>query len=295
VNTQETGVGSGNRVTDLRSAVTDAACGLISIGVALLLPSGRSVLAQNPAEARVRFEVASIAANTSGTNNSTGRLLPGGRYTATNTTPQRLIRNAFGLHPFQIVDAPGWFTSERFDINAKADGNIAPEQLRRMLQTLLVERFKLTFHREMRDMPIYSLVRAHADGRLGPSLRKTSFDCAALFRGELPPPTPSTATARPVCGSHISAGAIVAGGMAMTEFAANLSAVAGRTVVDRTALTGAFDIDLSYAPDMGDAPVPSELPSVFTAVQEQLGLKLEAGRGTVEVVVIDGAERPAEN
>jgi uncharacterized protein (TIGR03435 family) len=279
-----------------QNAWANVACGLVAIGLALLLPTARRLNAQQGAQPEARFEVASVKPNTSGTQNSRSQFQPGGRYVVSNGTIERLFRNAYSVQPFQIIGAPGWFTADRFDIDAKADGNITVPQLQAMLQTLLRERCQLTFHKETRDLPIYTLTLARPDGRRGPSLKSSAFDCSTMMNG--PPPTapaPALPNGMPPCGGRTGSGSIVLNGTSMSNFAGNLSNVIGRTVVDRTGLTGDFDLALAYVPDTTSTEPLSDLPSLFTAVQEQLGLKLEPARGPVEVFVIDRVERPVED
>ena len=163
-----------------------------------------------------------------------------------------------------------------------------------MLRSLLEDRFRLSAHRETRDLPIYALVRARADGRLGPRLRQTTSDYCAKLReaagkpGDTPIPTGS-----PVCGFRPAGNGneITAGALPMNELARFLNILAGRTVVDRTGLTGVWDFDLKWS--LPNAPnADTDGPSIFTALQEQLGLRLDATTGPVEVLVIDRVERP---
>ncbi|RPI54010.1 MAG: TIGR03435 family protein [Acidobacteria bacterium] len=173
-----------------------------------------------------------------------------------------------------------------------------------MLQDLLEDRFKLAAHRESREQAIYELTFARSDRALGPGLRPSTVDCAAFRprgRGG-PPPGPPPAGERPQCGMRMAPWQIAAGGVSIGQLALVLSQSAQRMVVDRTGLTGNYDIDLTWTPDrlpQGAPPPGVQLPSIdpngpslFTALQEQLGPKLESERGPVEVLVIDHVERP---
>jgi uncharacterized protein (TIGR03435 family) len=175
-----------------------------------------------------------------------------------------------------------------------------------MLRTLLADRFKLVIRNETREMPIYALILARADRRLGTQLRASNVDCAALFtaaraRGEAPPPTTN---GRPTCGTRTTRGSMMTTGVAIGDFARNLGPFTGRPVVDKTGLTGVYDLDLTWTPEEAppgpggtSAPPPpsSDSGSLYSAVQEQLGMKLDAQRGPVDVLVIDSVERPIQD
>lgn len=212
------------------------------------------------------------------------------------------IRQAYGLQRTQLVGGPEWMETARFDIVAKAEGDIArgagpggpPGPLNFMLQDLLEDRFKLRAHRETRELPIYVLTLARADGKLGAGLRASTVDCASMAaRGRNGPPPRSMAPGeRPPCGMRMAPGQLVGGGMPISQLTLPLAQFAQRMVVDRTGLTGNFDIDLRWTPDSlsagppppGAPPMPSidpNGPSLFTALQEQPGLKLESERTSV--------------
>jgi uncharacterized protein (TIGR03435 family) len=267
-----------------------------------------------PAPGSQAFEVASVKPNKSGDGRISIQMQPGGRFTATNLPLRELIRMAYGVQNSQLVGGPDWIGSERFDIVAKAESDPPPSPpggppgpMLMMVRNLLVERFKLAVHSETRDLPIYALVMARADGRLGPQLRASQVDCAALMsaargRGG-PPPAPPKPGERPPCGTFIGIGRIAAGGVSMTQLATNLSQRVNRVVLDRTGLTGPYEFELEFTPDQlpqgppppgapSLPPIDPNGPSIFTALQEQLGLKLDAQRGPVEVLVIDGVAQP---
>jgi uncharacterized protein (TIGR03435 family) len=259
------------------------------------------------------FEVASVKPNKSGDARVMLGIQPGGRFTATNVSLRMLIRTAYQLQDFQIVGGPGWISSDRFDLVAKAEGNLPPTApggppgpLQLMLRALLAERFSLVVHEDTRELPTYALVHARTDRRLGPQLRRSEIDCAqvagARGRGGLPVPPPQPG-GRPVCGIRIGPGQLSAGGIPLVQFATALAPFVQRVIVDQTGLSGNFDVDLSWTPDQmpqgappqGASPLPPidpNGPSIFTAVQEQLGLKLESERGPVSVLVIDRVEQP---
>jgi uncharacterized protein (TIGR03435 family) len=267
------------------------------------------------------FEVASVKANKSGDNRIGIGFAPGGRFRATNVPVRELISAAYGtpqpIAAFQITGGPRWIESERFDIAAKAAGdpqpgpNGPPPGMFVMLRNLLADRFQLSVHRETRDAPIYALALARADRTLGPQLHSSSTDCAALMgaaRGRGTPPASPAPGERMPCGMRMFPGSLSGGSASMAQLTNVLARFVNRTVVDRTGLTGNYDLDLQWTPDQmpqgrgdpppGAPPLPAidpNGPSIFTAVQEQLGLKLDAARGPVDVLVIDRVEHPTED
>jgi uncharacterized protein (TIGR03435 family) len=285
-----------------------AAMTIVAIAMPLTLGvlQAPMLLAQTQVAAALpSFEAASIKRNASGeSGGSFGSR--GSQLVVTNNTLFNIIRNAWGIQANQILGGPDWVRSdaERFDITAKAPDGAKPDQMLRMAQALLAERFKLKIHRESRDVPIFALVMARADRKLGPHITPAAFDCtalrAAIARGERPTP-PAPIGDRPACGARTVPGRFLIGGYPMADFARNLSSfVGGRPVVDRTGLTGIYDLELTWTPEAPpagrDGALPAGVdpngPSVFTALIEQLGLKLEATTGPVEVLVIDSADHP---
>ena len=286
-----------------------------------LSPYGLARLrAQTPPapEKKPKFEVASVRENTNNDGKVMFGIQPGGRFNAVNVPLWDLIRQAYSVQRSQLVGAPDWTETARFDIVAKAEGDIAPAPpgspagpLSFMLQDLLEERFKLRTHRETREMPIYALTLARSDRKLGAGLRPSTTDCAAMRgrgRGGVgvgpgaPPQGPLPAGQRPLCGMRMAPNQVIASGVPLAQLTQVLSQLTQRVVIDRTGLEGNFDIDLTFTPDrMPQGPPPPGVqipsfdpngPSLFTAVQEQLGLKLESERAPIEVLVIDHVERP---
>ena len=271
--------------------------------------------AQTPAQAPdpnavLTYEAASVKPNKSGVQGSSIRRFPGGRLQATNMPLRALITFAYQLQPFQLVEDPGWIRNETFDIVAKMEGDpppvmpgSGPDPHMVAMRTLLAERFKLAVHRETRQMDIYELVLARPDGKLGPALKPTTQDCAAMMaaaRGG-PPPGPAPGPNSPVvCGMRGLPGRLVAGAMPMAQLASNLSGQVQRIVVDRTGLSGGWDFEITFAPERPLNPPPGvefpaadpNAPSLFTAMQEQLGLKLQSTKGPVEVLVVERVEQP---
>ena len=238
------------------------------------------------------FEAASIKTNNSGDARTSMRILPGGHIEARNRTLKLLIQAAYALQDFQIIGGPGWLNSARFDMTTRgADRPITQDDLRAMLRTLLADRFKLAVHHETREFSIYALKMDKPDGRLGPAIRRPDADCF-IGRGA-PPPQPQAGDSRPLaCGFTESSGDLAARGVDMPSLAIELTEYTDRAVVDQTGLTGHFNLSLKWAPG---ATADANLPSIFTAVREQLGLKLESTKGPVDVIVIDRAEKPSED
>ncbi len=226
-----------------------------------------------PAGAQTQaFEVASVKPNRSGSGTFSMNSGRGGRFTAINVTLEMLMTSAYDLQDFQITGGPKWQYSDRFDVEAKSVGDPGFEQLRPLLRTLLADRFRLKVHTEMKDISGYALV----SGKNGPKLRLN-----AGAHG------PQGSTGR---------GRITDQKISMLKFANQLAAQLHQPVVDRTGLRGDYDFKLEWNP-AADGIQPSESPSapLFTALQEQLGLRLQSAKVPVEVLVIDYAEKPTEN
>lgn len=242
------------------------------------------------AQKRPTFEVASVKPSKPGETQVTVNWQGG--VTMINVPLRVIVQFAYGINtPSRIAGHPDWTNVERFDIQAKAaDGATGVEQLRPMLQTLLVDRFKMVARFEKRESQTYALVKAKADGPLGPNVKPSTAICAD--RGGVPNPDAVPCGARPG-----GAGRISLVGIPMAQLAPLISVVVQRPVVDRTGLPGLYDIELTFTPNQppGSDLTNPDAPSVFTALQEQLGLKLDAERELVEVLVIDRIERPTEN
>jgi uncharacterized protein (TIGR03435 family) len=220
-----------------------------------------------------------------------------------------LIRFAYDLPDFQISGGPSWLASARFDIVAKAENDAPIAQTRVMLRTLLAERFMLTTHTETRELPIYALVMARNDGRLSAQLRRSEADCAreTVALDNWAGIRPSTGTPR--CGFFGFApgtdlpkgrGGLAFRGLTLAAFSKRLVPMVRRSVSDQTGLQGYFDADFDFVAELPPPPPPPGLPSsftdpfvsIFTALPEQLGLKLDSRRGPVDVLVIDRVEQP---
>jgi uncharacterized protein (TIGR03435 family) len=188
-----------------------------------------------------------------------------GRLSISNTWVRLLITSAYGVKDFQISGGPNWIDSERFDVLAQAPNNSDPRDLNPMLQALLEDRFKLGFHRETRETTIYALVLA----KNGRKIQKSAPNAQYSMR--------------------MGPGGMSATKMSIHNFADTLSGYTRRGVIDKTGLEGDFDFEFDWSPQDPNSP------SIFTALQEQLGLKLEAEKGPLEFLIIDHVERPSEN
>jgi bla regulator protein blaR1 len=273
---------------------------------------------QRPAvDPNTRFEVVAIKP-IAGEMARMVRMTPG-RFEAT-VPVGLLLRQALQKADYQIAGAPGWIDTERYSISAKVPEGVPNNAVGVLLTNLLKDRFQLATHLEIRELPIFNLVVARADGRLGPDLKVTSAECsatskermaaatAAAGRGERPAaPSPGSPDGLPPCGFVRTGAGIAAGsGRTIADLVPTLADVVGRPVVDKTGLTGMYDYLLKFAPDSARAPglvrllspetpLPAgdaNAPSLAAALQEQLGLKLESARGAIEVVVIDKIEKP---
>ena len=254
-----------------------------------------AAIAQPP---KPSFEVATVKRNP-GTETGGGGGFRGGRFQITNVDVEMLVRIAYRqgpqLFPSQLVGGPEWMRSDTYDIVATVGPELAGKTLTELLpvqplllQSLLEDRFKLKVHRETRELQRYALVLARKDKALGPQLRPSGIDCSVDFTK---------------CSVRAGLGTFTSGSTLIVPLANYLaSAVVQTVVVDRTGLQGRYEISLEWTPDRSPvtptadaAPAPSDKPSIFAALQEQLGLKLEPERGPVDVVVIDHIERPTEN
>jgi len=290
--------------------------------VAIIAMTGMRLDAQivPPASDAPTFEAASIRP-AADTGRRGGRGTPG-RFQGINLPARQLIRQAYDVHDAQIVGGPDWLGSEGFDINATT-GDKPPDQIRFMMQSLLRDRFKLTFHTEKRDLPIYALVVARSDGRLGPGMKSTpDGECPppGARRGAppaggtppAPPPPFDPSSPQAQCGGIIfGPGRLVAHGVGIDQLARSIGGLPAitsfnRIVTNETTLEGQYDFDFRWSNEFGPrggpppagpapTPAPGDEPALVTALQEQLGLKLDARRATVDVLVIDSVEKPSEN
>jgi uncharacterized protein (TIGR03435 family) len=279
---------------------------------ALLLASSATLIGQQSAPQRA-FDVVSIKPSPSGAQNRLPRISPG-RVELFNTTLRQLVASAYSRFPFdqrQVVSGPAWIDAERFDIVAtmerppQFDQTGMLDELNGMLRALIEQRFGVKAHNEQREGDVYTLTFARSDRKTGAGLRQVPDACAAALKeltGAAPLPQRS---GPPPCSFGGPPGRLIGTGVTIAMFASVLSGNAGRTVIDRTGLSGSFDIELNFDPSSaakappgappGPTPTDETKPSIFTALQEQLGLKLESTRGPIDVLVIDQAERPTAN
>jgi uncharacterized protein (TIGR03435 family) len=240
-----------------------------------------------PVAAQQKFEVVSVRPNRDTTVLGLITTQPGGRFIVQNFELREVISAAYGLRDYQLVDVPEWARSERYDIMALTgrDDYMSIVQMRPLIQTLLADRFQLQIAREQRVMQTYALVRVRPDA-LGPAIRSVITDCT-------PPDRRDPALGKFPCGFRRSSGSAIGTAVMMPDLVALLDARLGTLVTDETGLRGQFDLTLKWTPD--GAAGAGDGVSLFTAVQEQLGLKLDPRRTAVDVVAIKRLERPTGN
>lgn len=276
----------------------------------MVIAVGRAIgNAQVPATAAPAFEVASVKRNLSGRVGGAFQIPPVGTLTFTNVMLRVLIRLAYDVDPYaetstldagayaRIVgkaDAGPQTNVPRFDVRAKPPDNTQPAERRAMMRTLLEDRFKLRVHREMRPMPVYVLTVAR-EGRLGPALVRSSFDCPQYMSqrragGNAPAPVDADGTSWCMAPVDMSRPDVVVDRNAgpVRLLVERLEPIVGRPVIDSTHLSGNFEWVLTYR----SGPRATDVPTLFAALQDQLGLKLESRQAPVDVLVIDSVELP---
>jgi uncharacterized protein (TIGR03435 family) len=222
------------------------------------------------------FEVASVrpSAPQPAGQTSMGMSMDKGMLRATGMTAKFLIEQAYDVRDFQVTGGPSWLGSQQYDVNAKIEGEPTKEQLRGMMQSLLADRFHLQVHREKKEMPCYALVVAKG----GSKLKAPEPDAEGKHKsGRM----------------SMARGRVDGDGLPVEAIAHAVEQVLGRAVIDKTGLTGDFDFKLEWTPD--EARTDGEGSSLFTALQEQLGLKLESTKGPVEMLMVDRIEKASEN
>jgi uncharacterized protein (TIGR03435 family) len=250
------------------------------------------------------FDVVSIKRSPKDAVGGSMRTLPDGTSIMTNVAIRQFITLAAAVPLREVRGLPDWAEDERYDVTARPPAGSTREQRSDMWRTLFAERMKLVAHIEEHERDTFALVVARSDGRLGPQLKKSTLDCSPRPPGATPPPPPpdsfdaQSATSR--CGGMFGQGIIVSGGMSMDRLVFSLAGLAGRLVNDRTGLKGDYAFTLKFSQPRtpgtsSEAPSPDDPPEFFTALQEQLGLKLQPEKTMVRVFVIDRIERPTEN
>ena len=287
----------------LREAVTRwfaiAAC------IVLMLPTYAR------GQAPSAFEVASVKANASGSPISRLQEQPNGRLTATNVPLRELVRYAFGLPSTHAIEGPS-LLERRFDVEATPPGGgaaLGRDAVRAMLRVLLADRFKLRSRTETRQIPVYVLSIARADGQLGPGLTRVSTDCAAMRTALRDKAPVADIYARPVCsyrtkyGSTREVEGLSFDSLPLSQFLTFLTFRLRLPVIDRTGLTGLFSFELVYSSSdpllspggVGQASIPDGRPLLLDAIADQLGLRLKSGTGPGEVLIVDHVEPPTPN
>jgi len=256
-----------------------------------------SVRAQEPLRA---FEAVSIRRSTNPDTDFSFGTRPGGRYVLVNASIISLVRAAYPVESSEYIGGPDWLRNERYDVTAIGPAGTERADIEPMLRTLLAERFHFKGRYETEVRAVYNLVLARGDGKLPPGLRRIDIDCEARrdanVRGDKPPELPRLPSGILPCSiamSYSDAVTVRSGGRTMAEFAQiPLTAMTERVVVDKTGLEGYYEFEVKFT----EKPeADTDLPSLFTALQEQVGLKLESARAPVRVFVIDHIERPTEN
>ena len=230
------------------------------------------------------------------TNRRTG-FTPGG-FSMAGGTIRQIFQVAYPSEAADPIGAPAWMSAERFDLVVRYEGMPTPAEVQAIFREIFATQLKLKVHYERRDTPVYNLVMARSDGKLDKTLRRVDVDCnelraTARRTGTIPTVPPAT-NGMPACQSKMGNGTMMSGGMPIGELASAVRNPAGRLIVDKTGLVGFYEFSFEWAfGPQSAAGVPDDRPNIFTAFQEQLGLKLEPSTAPVEIVVIDHIERPA--
>jgi uncharacterized protein (TIGR03435 family) len=262
---------------------------LIAVAIAVGIHVGHSFAAQAPAA----FDAVSIKENKGVSQDGTISTTPG-RFTVTNSSAGSMIRFAYGLRPYQVIGLPEWADATPYDVLATypvAAAALTDDQLRPLVQALLADRFGLQVHRETRPLPAFELRLARADGRLGPQLVPSTIDCTQ------PPPPSGGRGAFPVCQGFQTRTLIAGKGGTLDSLAAALEAMVRQRVLNRTGLAGRYDWNVRWEGARGPAEQATveEIAAMMTALDDQLGLKLESVRAPEQVIVVDTVRRPTAN
>lgn len=260
------------------------------IAVAIVAAIG-TVRAQAPAKdpGSLTFEVASVKPSRPG--GSVGGIHPahgGERYLASNAPLKMFITAAYRIKADQVVGGPGWIDSDLFDMEAKAEKPSRIEDLHTMLKNLMAERFHLQFHYETKELPVYVLTVDKGGAKLTPHEAQSAGDPSIDPSSEKPLHRKLKMTS-----------------VTMDYFAYGLGTFMDRPVIDQTGIKGGYDFALAYTMDLppgvsegamvNGAPLDTSGPTIFEALRQQLGLRLESRKGPVQIIVIDQVEKPSEN
>ncbi|HEV8393998.1 MAG TPA: TIGR03435 family protein [Vicinamibacterales bacterium] len=250
----------------------------LTLGSFLLGASLLSAQTPSPSE----FEVVSIKRSPSDAQSGGLRDLPDGTFVMRNQPLRSIIEAGSPVPPSEIEGFPEWVARDRYDITAKPPAGSTRRQRTAMMRRMLEDRFKLRGHVEERERPTFALVVARSDGRLGPQLKPSALDCTKPNAG---------------CGGAFGADSIESVGLRIDDVIPFFSNLAGRTVINRTGLKGFYALTFRWSPPPAPnvAPPADDVPEFFTAIQEQLGLKLQPEKATLPVFVVDSIERPSDN
>lgn len=217
----------------------------------------------------IRFQTATVVRNESGALSGGSQILPDGKVILTNTSVRDLLRIVYDVPDFAIVGAPDWFASDRYDVNAQAAGKPTRDELKQMMRALLAEQFQFVSHREASVLPVYELRRVALDGSLGPNLRQSKTSCESGGAA--------------ACPHELNGNSYTAVAMPIARIVRTLAELSGRPVIDKSNLSGLFDVTLSWT---------GGTAGVLAAVREQWGLELQARDEATQVLVVDRAARP---
>jgi len=269
--------------------IATVACLAVSVVVWPAAADLQAGLSQTPSPLAA-FDAVSIKPTVNGIISGDGAArigwFPDGLYRVDDGSVSVLLHGAFpGIT--DVIGLPSWTKSQHYDVEAKPERPATPDERPRLLRRMLEDRFRLVAHLEDRKHETYALRMARTDGILGPQIHRAPVDCSGFFKlpAEEQAKVPATTNAGPRCGTRVSRGELLSGGITMTVLAANLRGQAGRVVIDETGLIGDFEVTLNTSDDA----------SIFTALREQLGLTLEPSEALLPVLVVDRIVPPAEN
>jgi uncharacterized protein (TIGR03435 family) len=275
-------------------------------GVAVVFALAAALYGQTPDRATPALDVVSIRINKKADATPSTRFRPDGAFTMTKVMVTSLLSVAFGDVRGDMVGLPRWAFTDTFDVSTsvvQGRRTATVDDRRNMMRALLIDRFKLKWHLGTREVPAYDLVFARSDRRLGPGLKKVGHDCDAILaqRRAAAQAVIAAGQTPPQCRMR-EAGNRVEGEVPVSTLPVVLRGLAARPVVDKTGLTGSYFLvlvassaELGTRSDASGSSTPGTVPSIFVAVEEQLGLKLVSSRAQLPALFIDSLERPTEN